>query len=81
MLCFLVDRQAAKEASMRGHKTGNGISAASGTVEPLRPENQHLLAFLDELTATPDDKGPTWWEEFRSSLKTTQLRLGPPPAK
>lgn len=66
---------------MRGHKTGSRTSTASGAVEPLRPENQHLLAFLDELIATPDDKGPTWWEEFRSFLKTTQLRLGPPPAK
>ena len=66
---------------MPGDKTGNGISAASGAVEPLRPENQHLLAFLDELTAIPDDRGPTWWEEFRLLLKTTQLRLGPPPEK
>jgi len=66
---------------MRGHKTGNGISAVSGAVESLRPENQPLLTFLDGLIATPDDRGPTWWEEFRLLLKTAQLCLGPQPDK
>jgi len=56
-------------------------STAKGAIDPLRPENQQLLNFLDELMATDDDTGAEWWDEFRASLHANPLRLGPPRAE
>lgn len=77
----LVGLPGPKEVSMRGRRTDRRTAAAVRVPEPPRPENQHLLAFLDELAATPDEKGPTWWEEFRAFLRAAPIRLGPPPAE
>ncbi len=73
--------QVHEEASMRERRKSSGTAAAAGALEPLRSENQHLLAFLDELSATPDEKGAAWWEEFRSSLKATPILLGHRPTE
>ena len=35
---------------MRGRRASGGTAAAAGALEPLRPENQHLLAFLEEMS-------------------------------
>ena len=65
--------------NMPRNRTDRKASTATHALEPTRTENQHLLAFLDELATRPDDKGPTWWEEFRAFLRTAPVRLEPPP--
>ncbi len=58
------------------HTQLNGPPRTEDAGEQLRPENQRLLAFLEELSAQPDEKGNAWWEEFRELLKRNPVRLG-----
>ena len=43
--------------------------------QPLSPENQRLLAFLEEFMKTPDEMGKAWWDEFEKWLRENRLRL------
>lgn len=43
--------------------------------EALRPENQRLLAVLEELAARPDDLGAAWWDDFERSLRVNRMRF------
>jgi len=35
----------------------------------VRPENQRLLAVLDEILSRPDDLGEAWWCEFEAMVR------------
>ena len=39
----------------------------------LSTKNRALLAFLEELKATPDDMGEQWWAEFDKELREDRL--------
>lgn len=54
------------------------VQPTAGSPAPLRPQNQRLLEFLEELAAEPDDLGDAWWDEFRAWLHKNRVRFGGP---
>lgn len=44
--------------------------------EHVRPQNQAALDWLDRWTATPDQMGPEWWEEFERELREYPVTFG-----
>ena len=59
--------------SQRKHQ--QGLPGSEARTEALRPENQRLLAILEEFAARPDDLGDAWWDEFEKSLRENRLRV------
>ena len=59
--------------SQRKHR--QALPGSEAQTEALRPENQRLLAVLQELAARPDDLGGAWWDEFEKSLRENRMRL------
>ena len=39
----------------------------------LSTKNRALLAFLEELKATPDDMGEEWWAQFDKELRENRM--------
>ena len=48
-------------------------TSAPVTRKRLSTKNRALLAFLQELKATPDDMGEQWWAEFEKELRENRL--------
>jgi hypothetical protein len=41
----------------------------------LRPENQRILALLEEWYSTPDEMGEAWWNEFEEDLEVNRFSI------
>jgi prevent-host-death family protein len=42
----------------------------------IRPQNRAALDWLDRWTATPDEMGSQWWEEFERGLREHPVTFG-----
>jgi alpha-L-arabinofuranosidase len=40
-----------------------------------KPQNERILALLDEWDTNPDDTPAEWWDEFQTFLKVNRLDL------
>lgn len=50
-------------------------SAPASSHKRLSARNRALLAFLEELKATPDDMGEEWWAEFEKELRENRFAI------
>jgi hypothetical protein len=41
----------------------------------IRPQNERMLALLDEWEAHPDETPDEWWDDFQAFLRANRLNL------